>query len=279
MRIVQQASIDDRKRLLELFPIANLREAWAYKGTKQEICYAAAADTSEAQISKIVNFVDDNFSSCKQHVYVFAHNGEAQLPTEIADGEIVLQRNGTNALYLARVKYVVVLRDPLEETTLEFLWPVRVDLSPSYLTVRFIVLEKNTSSYFQRPAYVAGKSLVEKTVLAGFQNGQLVPADLNRGIKKLWADGYIESTRSNFKKQYSTSTETMDEERGIKEHYPDLYAIMQESPLYTTLFDVNDDQNGVETFSADPSHGIVGFTSYSTKGDTDAIIDKIISSN
>jgi len=151
-------------------------------------------------------------------------------------------------------------------------------LAQQYLIVRFVVLEKNVSSYFDRAAYVAGKSLTEETVLAGIAGG-FTPADLNKGLKKLWADGYIESTRSRFKKKYSTSSETMDEERGIKEHYPDLYAIMQEAPLYTKLFEVNDEKNSVENFSADPSHGIIGFTSYSERGDTDAIIGNIISNN
>jgi hypothetical protein len=54
---------------------------------------------------------------------------------------------------------------------------------------------------------------------------------------------------------------------------------MQEAPLYTTLFEVSDEKNSVETFSADPSHGIMGFSSYSETGDTDAIIGKIISNN
>ena len=166
----------------------------------------------------------------------------------------------------------------MEEDTLEFLWPIRVELAQQYLIVRFVVLEKNVSSYFDRAAYVAGKSLTEETVLAGIAGG-FTPADLNKGLKKLWADGYIESTRSRFKKKYSTSSETMDEERGIKEHYPDLYAIMQEAPLYTKLFEVNDEKNSVENFSADPSHGIIGFTSYSERGDTDAIIGNIISNN
>ena len=140
-------------------------------------------------------------------------------------------------------------------------------------------MEKNASSYFQRPAYVAGKTVIEKTVLAGIATAALSPADLNKGIKKLWDDGFLESTRSNFKKPFSTSSETMDEEKGIKEHYPEVYAIMQESPLYTTLFQVTDEKSKVETFSADPSHGIVGFTSYCAKGGTDDIIEKIISNN
>lgn len=234
MPILEACSIDDRKRLLELFPASILRQNFQAKGTKEEICYAAAADISPLQIQRIVGFVDDHLGCCKQHVYVYSDDASGGPSDEVIDGERVLIAP-SHALYLSRVKYTVVLRDPLEETTLDFLWPIRVDVRLGYRIVRFVVLEKNVSSYFERPAYVAGKSLLEKTLLPSLA-GTLSPADLNRGIKKLWSDGYIESTRSNFKKPFSTSSETMDEERGIKEHYPDLYAIMQESPLYTTLF-------------------------------------------
>lgn len=278
MPILQNASIQDRTRLLELFPAADLRAVFQPKGTKAEICFAAASHSDETNIKRIAEFVDSHFGCCKQHVYVFSREETFTLPESIADGERVLL-DGKHALYLSRVKYAVMLRNPLEETTLEFLWPIRIELSDKYVVIRFIVLEKNASSYFDRPTYVAGKSLTEKTVLAGVQTAALVPADLNKGVKKLWGDGYLESTRSNFKKQYSTSSETMDEEKGIKEHYPDLYAIMQEAPLYTTIFEVNDEKSTVDAFSADPSHGIIGFTSYSAKGDTDAIIGKIISNN
>jgi hypothetical protein len=285
MSILSRASVEDRKRLLELFPVANLREVFeSKKNKKEEICFAEAAKTGVAQVKRIAEFVDTHLGCCKQHVYVFSHDGSAKLPAAVADGEKVLDLDGERALYLSRAKYVVVLRDPLEEETLEFLWPISVELkrvhhsaAKDYMIVRFVVLEKNVASYFERPAYIAGKGITEETVLAGMAG--LDAADLNKGIKKLWADGYIESIRSRFKKKYSLSSETMDEERGIKEHYPDLYAVMQQSPLYTTLFEVNDEQNTVDHFSIDPSRGIIGFSSYSDKGDTDAIIGKIISNN
>lgn len=279
MAILEKASVDDRKRLLELFPLATLRESWNHKGRKEEICYAAAADTSPEQMVKIAKFVEDHMGCCKQHIYVYTNDGSAALPDEITDGEKVLEVDGKRALYLARVSYAVVLRNPLEETTLEFLWPVRVSITPEYLVIRFVVLEKNTSSYFDRPAYVARKSVNEKNIIASFLSPGTNPADINKGIKKLWADGYIESTRSDYKKPYSTSSERMDEERGIKEHYPEIYAIMQEAPLYLTLFEFSDDRNSVESFSTDPSNGIIGFTSYSAHGDTDVILEKILSNN
>jgi hypothetical protein len=276
--ILQEASIADRKRLLELFPISILRSVWAAKGTKEEICYAAAAPADYAQIERVINFVDEHLNCCKQHLYVYGREADNRLPPDIIDGEKVKEVEGSHALYLCRVSYNVVLREPLEETTLEFLWPVRVELKDSYLVVRFVVLERNPSSYLERDAYVSGKSLNEKIVLPGLV-GALKTADINKGIKKLWADGVIESTRSNFKKPYSLSSETMDEEKGIKEHYPDVYAMMQESPLYTTIFEVTDKKSTVSNFSADPSHGIIGFGSYSEKGGTDGIIQQILANN
>ena len=285
MPILQQASIDDRKRLLELFPVANLRHAFQAKGTKatkEEICYSAAADNNQQQINRIAEFVDDHLSCCKQHVYVFLQpDGAVTLPANIADGERVVN-SANHGLYVSRTRYTVVLRDPLEETTLEFLWPIQIEIHGQYLVVRFVVLERNATSYVERPSYVAGRTLTEKTILAGIQPNA---ADLNKGIKKLWGEGLIESTRGNFKKPLSLASEIMDEEKDIKTHNPELYAIMQESPLYTTLFRVTDKfqiegkESSVGEFSTDPSHGIIGFGSYSEKGDTDGIIENIISNN
>ncbi len=144
--------------------------------------------------------------------------------------------------------------------------------------MRFVVLQKNASSYFDRPTYVAGKNLDEKTILSGIA-GALQPADINKGIKKLWSDGVIDSTRGLFKKPHSTTEEIMDEEMGIKANNPDLYAIMQESPLYTSLFEVKNEQNSIREFSTDPSRGLIGFSSYSEQGDADGIVEQIISNN
>jgi len=277
--ILQQASIDDRKRLLELFPVSVLRHGWEHKGTKEELCYAAAADASDPDRERVAKFVDEYLGCCKQHVYVYSHNGEVTLPDSVLSGEKVLEGK-SHALYVIRTTYNVVLRDPLEEQTLEFLWPLRVELTAEYMVVRFVVLEKNPSSYFERPVYVGGKSVDEKAVLAEISNGLLKPADLNKGLKKLWADGIIDSFKTKFKKTISTAAETMDEERGIKEHNPELYTILQESPLYLTVFQIQEEKSKIGTFSADPSNGIIGFTHYSeAKEDTDVVIDEILKNN
>ncbi len=82
MPILESASAHDLKRLLELFPISNLREAWPdLKGTKEDVCFSVA---SSRDYGRIVGFLADNFGSCKQHVYIFAHGEKlTELPAQL----------------------------------------------------------------------------------------------------------------------------------------------------------------------------------------------------
>jgi len=47
---------------------------------------------------------------------------------KVLDG--VVHAGVSHALYMSRVTYDIVLRDPLEETTLDFLWPIKIELRP-----------------------------------------------------------------------------------------------------------------------------------------------------
>jgi len=119
--MLQQASVEDRKRLLELFPVANLRQVFESKKTrKEEICYAEASKSGNAQIKRVAEFVDNHLGCCKQHVYVFSHDGSAKLPDDVADGEKVLDVDGKHGLYLSRAEYTVVLRDRWKKTRWNF---------------------------------------------------------------------------------------------------------------------------------------------------------------
>ena len=151
-------------------------------------------------------------------MYALGENG-AVFPTTLQGGGQVLSVEGQRALYVVRSTYSVVLRDPLEEATLDFLWPVRIEVIAGHLLVRFIVLEKNLGSYFERPYYVGDRSAEEKSVLQDVfsQIGELPAADLHAGVKALWAEGFMDSIRTQYKKPISTASETMDEERGIKD--------------------------------------------------------------
>ncbi len=280
MPIANSAKVPDLERLLQLFPVANIREKWsALKGNKDELCKAIAQKRDIAAISE---FIDENLSCCKQHVYIFSHDKAlATLPDSVTAGEKVVAA-GTHAVYIVSAKYKVYLSDPLEEVIVQFLWPVRLELQPEHLVVRFIVLEKALVSYFDRPYHLGGKTVGENDVLRGLNtSGTLSPTDLHRGIKKLWADDFVDCGQIKFKKPMSVASEVMDQEKGIKKYNPELYKILRRSTLLSALFQVSEGQNStVSAFSAEPPDGFLGFPRYTDKrGDTDLVIQEILSNN
>jgi hypothetical protein len=288
---MEQFTSQNIKRLLELYPVTSLREQWPnVSGTKEEICFEIAEKRNRREI---VKFTDEYLSCCKQHVYIYSHNGRTKNIPEIAipGAEMILSSsdefNLHRFLFILTLDYNLVLRDPVEETSLTFLWPVRLDITTEFLIVRFVILEKNVSSYFDgRSYYLDRKSTEEEAILRSITEqtiGTLQPkvVDLHKGIKKLWDTDFIDSSRARFKKPYSTTLEAMDEKRGIKEYSPDLYELVADSPLFNTLFQVIDQGDiSVSTFSVDPMKGFITFNRYSDrKGDTDYVVRKILKHN
>jgi hypothetical protein len=154
----------------------------------------------ERDSERILRFVDSNIGCCKQHVYVFDPPPDVGVPDRLVDSDKV--RDATDhGLFIIRSQYSVVLKNPLEEATLDFMWPVRVDVVERYWAVRFVVLEKNLTSYFARPYYLGGRTVEEKSVLQWLVNEYgLVPADLHKGVKALWAEDFMDSYRAEYRK-------------------------------------------------------------------------------
>jgi hypothetical protein len=278
-------SVQDRKRLLELYPISTLRGQWNREGTKAELCFSVAG---EAPRQEIIDFTQTYLGCCRQHVYIYSHAIDIDHLPDIAIPDAVKvseshDANQRQLFYLVRFSYIVVLRDPLEETELRFLWPVRFDFTKDHLAVKFVTLEKAIGTYFEgRTYYVSRRSLDERTILRALEESiPLEVTDLHAGVKQLWDDGKIDSPRAKFKKAISTSDEAMDEDRFIREHDPELYEIVKESPLFNTLFHVMP-EHGLEptVFSVDPSKGFINFVRYSEHvGDTDNLVTEVLNNN
>ncbi len=68
--------------MLELIPVATFREAHPeLKGTKEEICYALAEQSSPDQMAR---FIRIHLGRCKQHVYIYDRgDGQVNLPDVI----------------------------------------------------------------------------------------------------------------------------------------------------------------------------------------------------
>jgi hypothetical protein len=278
MPILRDATIQDRKRLLELFPIAVFREFYAeVKGTKEEICYALAERFTPEQMA---TFIRTHIPRCKQHVYIYDRGGDGAVNLPNVTGGEKVQASAEESLYIVRTSYSVVLKDPLEEAELDFLWPVLVQVKEHHIVVRFVALEKDVASYFgDRQCYVVRKTIDEKKVLEDLRLA--LPTDIHKGIKTLWDEGFMDSPRTKYKKPKSLASEAMDEERGIREHNPELYETLLDSVLLNTLFVIEEDQKcGTSAFLANCQIGFLAFPRYSdTERNTDFVIDEILRRN
>src|SRR5581483_889270 len=239
---LSNASGQDLKRLLELFSVANLRAEWPdIKGTKEEICFTVAESKDYERIS---TFVQGHLNCCKQHVYAFTLPGSAALP-EMVQGHGPVLNHGSRSLFVLRVRYDIVLRDPLEETTIEFLWPMQLEITEdkTHALLRLVVLEKGVTQYFDRPCYVPSRSIEEKDVLSQIDSWASGRVDLHKGIKTLWGNGFMDSSFAKLKKALSMASEIMDEELGIREHNPELYGQVADNTLLSALFALSEDKH------------------------------------
>lgn len=279
MAVISDATTEERQRLLGLFPIAQIRENWPdLKGrTKEELCLSIAQAN---EVQEISSFIDGAFSCCKQHVYIFAADKDFVPPTSIINGEQVISAKD-HALYITRVQYSIFLRDPLEETTIDFLWPVRIYWDGDHIRIRFIVLEKNLSSYFDRPSYTGERTLNEDDILGSIEAGKLKKTDLHKGIKALWADEFMDTPYAKYKKAKSLASEKMDAGYGIREHNPEVYEAMQDTPLFNTMYIIDPDQGcSVGAFVVDCSNGYLAFLQYSGRErGTDFVVQEILKNN
>ena len=276
MPILQDANIQDRKRLLELFPVALFRESHTeIKGTKEEVCYALAERFTPEEMT---TFIRTHFGRCKQHVYISdALDGQMNFPD--IPGADKQWSDATAALYIVKTTFEIVLKDPPEEAELAFLWPVLVQKRARNIIVRFVALEKDVASYFERKCWVAGRSIDEEDVLASLHLGNAT--DIHQGIKALWDEGFMDSPRTKYKKPNSLASEAMDEERGIKEYNPALYEILLDSVILNTLFVIEEEQRcGTSAFLANCQNGFLAFPRYSdAERNTDFVIETILERN
>jgi hypothetical protein len=135
MPITETASKEDLKRVLELFPVANLRSHWpGIEGSKEEICGSVSGQRTRKEI---ISFVSSEFSCCKQHVYILrSANPPKDLPDiTLSRSEKVHGGDGHPQLHLMKATFSVVFKDHPESAEVAFLWPFRLEIIREHLAV------------------------------------------------------------------------------------------------------------------------------------------------
>lgn len=279
MATLAKAEVDEIRRLLELFPVATLRDQFPDRGDKEEVADAVA---KRGEHHRIAEFVARNFSQCRQHVYVL---GKSQLgitlPIAFGGVDELIKDPAGRTIYLSEVEYTVYVKDPYDAVHAKFLWPIRVEERGDQRVVSFVVLERDPKPIANRAVITAVRHLDEKTVVRALGDLGFAYIDINKGVKDLWANAFMDAFMIKFKRPFSTATEKMDEELGIRSHNPQLFEDVMKLPLFDSLFRIHPSKGStVSSFHVNPTTGRISFPIYTeVAGDCDDLVRKILEAN
>jgi hypothetical protein len=281
MPLLQAASNEQLRRLLEFFPASALKAEWpGLKGQKKpDLCEHIA---KSKDIDRIKSFVIANFAHCRQHTLLLQKSeSKADLTAAFPPAELLATPQSGIQYWMASVPYVVYLLKPMEEVNIDVLWPIRVEFRDEIIIVRSVVLEREPANYSNRPLIKATREIDEKNLIHGLDSLGFKPLDINKGVKALWTSKHMDAFRTSFKKAKSTSTEVMDGEIGLRENAPEVFKELINKPLLNTNFRTDKSvEDSIGNFQINATFGRIGFTSYTDDpGDTDAIIEAILKGN
>jgi hypothetical protein len=281
------------RRLLKLYPVKVVKHHFDPENSGQaDMIAEIVANNTEATIKA---FAYSNHNYTKQHIFLYRLNQQFNIntfnrrdfPFEIVNETIT--DGGYRFKLLPLVDFNVVIKAvDYEDATIKFIQPVTVYVKNHDLIIQTTIMEKNISSYFpanQRVIDVKKENSEDFIIgqLLNYWNNQNIvnQNDINRGVKHLWENNLIDSKFAKWKKDRSTTTESMDEEYTLKDQYPDVYQNLMRSPLNKTVFKYKgDDDDFPKHFTADPSDGTLNFATYpETQNQIENVISKILSNN
>tara|TARA_R110002049_G_scaffold240328_1_gene413696 strand:- start:6804 stop:7583 length:780 start_codon:yes stop_codon:yes gene_type:complete len=238
----------------------------------------------------IQSFVFESFGFLHQHVFVFDSNVPILKVSlgKISNFKTITTVNGIEYFnYLFEIKYDYFSPRLNGKDELIFHCPIRITLYRDKLILMINTIERNITNYFKTPIYSLGKNIDENDIINTIKQDlpkgtSLITTDLNKGVKKLWNDDFIDAIYSRYKRTKSTSTEVMDEDNLLKFTYPDRYKEIVKAPIDKTIFLViaNNVKDIVYRFSIEPRMGKTSITRFSDGlNDIDNLIKKIIDNN
>ncbi|WP_298143911.1 hypothetical protein [Flavobacterium sp.] len=238
-------SVDEvYKRMIKAFSVGTIKEIFnltEYKERQQQLVNRIVETNTKAQIETAIF---NNFSLLKQHVYVYNYIGV--LPANYMSANPYLKSinkvNNNHTIYnfLFPTTFAFFNKGTNEVNSIDFIIPVQIHKNGTKLLVFTNILERNLASIISDKVVAVTRDVKDDTILNNFVEStiqhkvQLTKCDLNRGIKKLWADDEVDAFKVKFKKHNSTSSEIMDEDKLLKKDMPDVYKELIKTPLIQT---------------------------------------------
>lgn len=281
MALLTSASVEKLRRLLAFFPAPKLKAEWpGTVGEKKSAACEIIAGTQD--YDRIRLFLMANFAHCRQHVLLLERpEGELDPLVAYPSPELLGTMSGGARFYLAAVNYSVYLLDPMEEVTVQLLWPIKVEERDKTLIIRSLVLERDPEIFSGRPVLKSVRQLDEKKIAVDLNGLGFKALDINKGVKKMWEGKYFDAPRVKYKKSNLTTTVDMDDDKGLRENAPDVFDDLKSKPLLNTDFKPEKKmESTVARFQINATSGKLGFTNYTDDpGDTDAVIEAILEHN
>jgi len=281
---------DLSKRLLKLFPVKMLKEHYNTENVSEHLFDEVLNNNTKAVIDA---FVYVKLEHTKQHIYVFDLATAVNIqnlnlpafPLTILNESTA--NNETSIVISPVVDFRVILSNPFEEVILKFHQPFKIVLKNRHLVFYTTILEKNMNSYFADDRRVINVEKVNEEnfiidqVCNHFNHLNPTVCDLNRGIKHLWNNDIVDSKYAKWKKDCSTTTETMDESYTLKRQYPDVYQNLITSPLKKMIFKyIRNDELLPDHFTIDPTVGQISIPLFPKNSNQNKnVVTEILSNN
>ncbi|OPB95900.1 hypothetical protein BAS10_09705 [Elizabethkingia meningoseptica] len=272
--VIKKISLSNTKKDLK----ERLLKSLSVKSSKQIF---SLNDSSNIQAKLIENIIDthtdsqiitmffEHFSLLKQHIYVYNFKGTFNRnwldshPAFISKSKNS-KYNIFNLLFLTTFSYINGISGGYE--SLQFYQPVQVVQQGTLVIVKINILERDISSLVKSKIYNKSRDYDETKILdelLKFDHSlHFTKQDLNKGMKDLWHNDFIDALKVKFKKSKSTSTDIMDENNLYKKTYPTEYKELVKSPLNTSCFIYLQGNNLVNNFVCDPTEGTFSFSTY-----------------
>jgi len=282
-------------RLLQMYPVHALREAWESRKAmrKEELIAEVIRDVPQLAITE---FCRIHHGLTKQHTYIFDNqldnldNVTDPLVDLNPDSRLYFRRATVDIeeFYIFRVRYEAVIGGPpWDEATFDFLWPVSILVEAAHAIVRFTIIEKSLAPYLpdDMRAVNVHKAFDENTICSKLVEGMpspgaLVRCDIQRGVKALWTSDQIDGEHIRFKAARSTKTEDMDSTFLMKRDDPAAFQLAIAAPLLKSTFKAVGDSNFPPLFAVVPSDGELIVNRYSdTLTEVDNVVRAILAAN
>ncbi|KIC01698.1 hypothetical protein OA88_12635 [Flavobacterium sp. JRM] len=275
------------KRLLKSYPIKVLKDVFDIRGLNQKNVIDEILVSNNHEIIK--TFIFNNFSFLRQHIYVYDINGTIN-NNWICDQDllynqnIVNQNNRTINLFF-KATYQVFSTETNGLMDVFFYKPVQIRLNNNKLIISINIQERDIANLFPTRSFLIKKDMSDHDILTHIiekmpLTANLVKTDINRGIKQLWEEDFVDAAFVQFKKASSTSTESMDENFTLKVKSPEEYQRLVNEPLQKNVLKILGSDVIISHFTTEPGIGKLSFTKFpETLDSIPDLVDLILSKN